>query len=928
MKENYGHYLSPKYGYSPITCVMANISEDQLDQLNRNLSQLSGTVGAMAAKLSADAKGRKEANDILRQDTKARSNVERNNRIDLQKTADEIRAAGKSASDFADAMREYARNIPGGFLMSEFLRYTNDTVSTYKEMSKYGQTFGGSMVKMSMAAGAAGLSLSDYSKAVSSNSKVVATLGQGFFAINKDVRRAAEGMGLYGMSLDEMNNFSGAYLEQQRLTGALTKAGQTRQVKAIGELAVSVGGLAKITGVATDQIMEIAQGAMRDPALVAAMAGNTARGMHAYNDEINKAVTQLAAQAGPAGKFLSEGLAQTIAMGGTQFTEQSNTMLEAGFSEGALAFQQAADKLARGVDSDQVSMELTNSLKQMADNPATREALLNQARAGNAQARQILEITQNLKTYTRAEMEAAKLATKRKDVMTGFATAFESIFSSLKGSLVEGFLSPFGKALEGTNFEKTLEDMKNFFKPLEATFADLGKSWGEGLKELLTGDNLKNFGNGIANVTKGLIDLFRIVFTKQNMDSAMAVFRLIADLGMIVSGFTMGVIVPVLGAVADGMNKFKGIIEGVMKFLSFDEKTSKTAAGVITGGLLIAAGLGLKVVFSKIAERFMGLSLQSVSINAGQVNINGGMGGGGGDVGGGGGGDLGGGDGGGEGERGNRRRGRGAGARSANRRMRAAERLARRREAARIASRTTRSARIVGGAADFGRRGLGMAGGLLGGASRGVGRAVAKEGLAGAAKAGGKTLLKKIPGIGLVSGLAFGAGRAMSGDWKGAGLELASGIAGTIPGLGTAASLGIDGLLMARDAGLTGGGGADKQSTARPKQAGGGRWKKMLLGMGLGAGALGIGGVAAAQAFGGPSTPPQAVDTQGQSDRMRDANRTSSQERSMENLLAEMRRMNATLDEGRQISTAQLERQIEQNNIARGTTTAIQDGRR
>ena len=39
----------------------------------------------------------------------------------------------------------------------------------------------------------------------------------------------------------------------------------------------------------------------------------------------------------------------------------------------------------------------------------------------------------------------------------------------------------------------------------------------------------------------------------------------------------------------------------------------------------------------------------------------------------------------------------------------------------------------------------------------------------------------------------------MAGDWTGAALELASGVAGTLPGLGTAASLGIDAYLMKRD---------------------------------------------------------------------------------------------------------------------------------
>ena len=73
------------------------------------------------------------------------------------------------------------------------------------------------------------------------------------------------------------------------------------------------------------------------------------------------------------------------------------------------------------------------------------------------------------------------------------------------------------------------------------------------------------------------------------------------------------------------------------------------------------------------------------------------------------------------------------------------------------------------------------------------------------AKAVGKSLLKKIPGVGLVAGGVFAAQRAMAGDWTGAGLELASGAAGTIPGVGTAASVGLDAALAARDMGALGG---------------------------------------------------------------------------------------------------------------------------
>ena len=79
------------------------------------------------------------------------------------------------------------------------------------------------------------------------------------------------------------------------------------------------------------------------------------------------------------------------------------------------------------------------------------------------------------------------------------------------------------------------------------------------------------------------------------------------------------------------------------------------------------------------------------------------------------------------------------------------------------------------------------------------------------AKGIGKSLLKKIPIVGAVAGLAYGASRAMSGDFAGAGMEVASGLAGTIPGVGTAASVGIDAALAAKDAGVF-----DKEQTPAP----------------------------------------------------------------------------------------------------------------
>lgn len=78
-------------------------------------------------------------------------------------------------------------------------------------------------------------------------------------------------------------------------------------------------------------------------------------------------------------------------------------------------------------------------------------------------------------------------------------------------------------------------------------------------------------------------------------------------------------------------------------------------------------------------------------------------------------------------------------------------------------------------------------------------KSVGKLGISGLAKAGGKGLLKKIPGVGLIAGAGFAADRFKDGDYLGALGELASGVASTLPGIGTAVSMAIDAGLALKD---------------------------------------------------------------------------------------------------------------------------------
>ena len=78
-------------------------------------------------------------------------------------------------------------------------------------------------------------------------------------------------------------------------------------------------------------------------------------------------------------------------------------------------------------------------------------------------------------------------------------------------------------------------------------------------------------------------------------------------------------------------------------------------------------------------------------------------------------------------------------------------------------------------------------------------KATAEEVAKVSGKAGSKSLMKKIPFLGLGAAGAFAADRISEGDYTGAGMEIASGIMSIVPGIGTAGSVGMDVALLARD---------------------------------------------------------------------------------------------------------------------------------
>ena len=80
-----------------------------------------------------------------------------------------------------------------------------------------------------------------------------------------------------------------------------------------------------------------------------------------------------------------------------------------------------------------------------------------------------------------------------------------------------------------------------------------------------------------------------------------------------------------------------------------------------------------------------------------------------------------------------------------------------------------------------------------------IGKYLSGAGLKAFSKGGIKTILKKIPVLGLLVGAYYGVKRMMNGDFLGGILELGSGIASLFPGLGTGISVAADAALAGLD---------------------------------------------------------------------------------------------------------------------------------
>lgn len=602
---------------------------------------------------------------------------------------------------------------------------------TWRDMTEYGQTFGGSMFAMQQAANNAGLPLETFANLQKRHNVTISAMGNNFWAVNKQLRQNLRVSGMYGMSMEQLGDFTGKYMEAARQNGTLQGRSTKDLTKDMQGLALSTTALAKISDKTREQIADLATAATTSALAIGGLRSLPADIRGVVGKSATEIATGFAALPGEAGKYFSSTFGDSLA-GMTSLTQGGQLAIDAGLSGLASEFQALSIRVrnggGRGIDD---VIHMNNRTMDMIEQ--NKKQLTVQALAGNQAAAQMLEMYGKMKRLNKAEYEKAMEQAKKTEAVTAFFASIGEIFAGLKAAFGSGFMKGFKKAFKG------IEDLAGspMWKNIEKTLEAFGERFGTLLGTLLTEANINRMINGFESIVTGMFNFF----------GAMAAAQPIWD---VLSG-TMKVLGGIVGAVGSVFSFLNDVVGGGL--------------GKLVGGIIgaVVAFAAIKKLAGGLMGLFGGFLKKKVDINADVVNVNGGDGGGSEGAGG---------------------KGRGRGGRIANSRL---GRKFRGLRAAASRSRLGNLMRGVGGAS--GRvgllgRGLGLGARVAGGlgvgllgmglesgadklSDNGWGKTATGVGMAGKALSYGATgamLGSFIPGLGTVVGGALGAGMgALSG---------------------------------------------------------------------------------------------------------------------------------------------------------------------
>src|ERR1019366_256087 len=191
----------------------------------------------------------------------------------IRKTTNAVQAL---AGGHESALRHILRSVEGigaiGGAISLLVNGVFEISKTYSKLTDIGQMFGGSMFEMASRAGAAGLSLGDFSKAMMKHSQSAAFITNSqtgatnaFMDVQKKVRDGLEKVGFYGMSLSELTDATFDYVDIMKTSGRITKMSSGDLANGAQRFLAQVSGISAASGISREEIIKSTKQAAEEP---------------------------------------------------------------------------------------------------------------------------------------------------------------------------------------------------------------------------------------------------------------------------------------------------------------------------------------------------------------------------------------------------------------------------------------------------------------------------------------------------------------------------------------------------------------------------------------------------------------------------------------------------------------------------------------
>ncbi len=281
-------------------------------------------------------------------------------------------------------------------------------VDTYVSLSKAGVTFGGALEDMRQSANNAGMSLSDYSKFVTANTKHLATFGGSVENGVNVVSRLSDGiakgnpklLAMYG-SISELTSGTADYYAMLASSGTLVNKSNTDLTKGAVEYLYNMRELSDLTGKSAEALKTENENRMKSAAYQLAVSGMQGE----QQQNLMSAMSQIQAKYGDdMAKYAQE----YIATGG-RVTSKASLQTQAFMSEHALTVRQIL-----GTITQSSAAFKDQSAKIISDRANVNNAEIKQRRdmlelqAGGAAGNEVLELINRVSAASLSSLNAQK----------------------------------------------------------------------------------------------------------------------------------------------------------------------------------------------------------------------------------------------------------------------------------------------------------------------------------------------------------------------------------------------------------------------------------------------------------------------------------------------------------------------------------------